>query len=94
MVVAGTDMNENIDYNFYDRLPVLTAEVAACLWCDSDPAERYGSLPPLIKNLILLFEQEIGNHIYYKGISKQELYRLAERLDSKPYFLFHNDNEE
>jgi hypothetical protein len=84
-------MNDNIDYSFYDRIPVLTTEVAACLWADIDPAERYGSLPPLIKNLILLFEQEIGNHVHYKGITKQELCRLAERLDSRPYFLFHDE---
>jgi hypothetical protein len=84
-------MNTEIDYNFYDKLPVLTAEVAACLWTDTDPAERYGHLPPLIKNMILIFEQEVGNHIHHRGITKRELYRLAERLDSRPYFLFHDE---
>lgn len=84
-------MSDEIDYTFYDSLPLLTAEVASCLWCGLDPAERYGSLPPLVKNLILLFERNIGSHIHYRGVTRKELYRLADELGVKPDFLFHGD---
>lgn len=84
-------MADEIDYTFYDSLPILTAEVAACLWTNVDPGERYGSLPPLVKNMILIFERKIGSHVNYLGVTKKELYRLADELDVKPDFLFHND---
>ena len=84
-------MADNIDYTFYASLPLLTAEVAACLWVGLDPNERYGQMPLLVKNMILIFERKIGSHVNYLGVTKKELYRLADELDVRPEFLFYNE---
>lgn len=87
-------MNESIDYEFYSKFPVFTAELAGCLWCDIDPNERYGSLPLNVQNMVLIFSQEIGHHVHWKGITRKELLRLADHLDVQPYFLFFQHNQD
>lgn len=90
--MVADNSSTQIDYAFYDALPIFTAEVAACLWTNVDPAERYGQMPPLVKNMVLLFERKIGSHIHHLGITRKELYRLADDMNVHPVFLFHGDH--